>query len=204
MNLLGTTLATIAIATFGTIFCYWLVHKAQEIQTSLWVLEHIVCPMLNITILLIVVSLVYPLVNTGINSLEFWGMLSRQGRATDLLNILFFIGLLLAFLPIVSHPVFALPMQSILTIALVFNWQYADVANSLQLLPSPMTCLKIFFYMLLAWFVTRECSIQLARWLDHRFSIEGSIRLVSDPIYQVAQIPVMLIYCSFLKLQLGA
>ena len=57
--------------------------------------------------------------------------------------------------------------------------------------------------MLLAWLVTRESSIHLSRWLDHKFAIEGSIRLVSDAIYPVLQIPVMLIYCSFLKLQLG-
>ena len=98
---------------------------------------------------------------------------------------------------------FFLPIQSILTIALVFNWQYAEVVDSLQLLPSLVTFLKVFFYMLLAWLVTRESSIYLSRRLDHRFAIEGSIRLVSDAIYLVLQIPVMLIYCSFLKLQLG-
>lgn len=203
MNLLWTILATIAIAAFGTGFCYWLIHKAQEVHSSLWILEHIVCPMLNILVLLVLVSLVYPLVDTGINSLEFWEMLTRQGRTTDLLNILFFVGLLLAFIPIVGHPVFFLPIQSILTIALVFNWQYAEVVDSLQLLPSLVTFLKVFFYMLLAWLVTRESSIYLSRRLDHRFAIEGSIRLVSDAIYLVLQIPVMLIYCSFLKLQLG-
>ena len=203
MSLLWTILATIAIAAFGTGFCYWLMHKTQEVQSSLWILEHIVCPMLNILVLLILVSLVYPLVDTGIDSLEFWEMLSQQGRTTDLLNILFFVGLLLAFIPIVGHPVFFLPLQSILTIALIFNWQHAEVANSLQLLPSLITFLKVFFYMLLAWLVTRESSIYLSRWLDHKFSIEGSIRLIADAIYLVLQIPVMLIYSSFLKLQLG-
>jgi len=204
VNLLWTILATIAIAAFGTGFCYWLIHKAQEVHSSLWILEHIVCPMLNILVLLVLVSLVYPLVDTGINSLEFWEMLTRQGRTTDLLNILFFVGLLLAFIPVVGHPVFFLPIQSILTIALVFNWQYAEVVDSLQLLPSLVTFLKVFFYMLLAWLVTGESSIYLSRRLDQRFAIEGSIRLVSDAIYLVLQIPVMLIYCSFLKLQLGS
>jgi hypothetical protein len=109
--------------------------------------EHIVCPILNILVLLILVSRVYPLVYPGINSLEFWEMLNQQGRTTDLLNILFFVGLLLA------------------------------------------------------WFVTRESSIYLSRRLDHKFAIEGSIRLVADAVYLVLQIPVMLIYYSFLKLQ---
>jgi hypothetical protein len=147
VNLLWTILATLAIAAFGTGFCYWLIHKAQEVQSTLWILKHIVCPMLNILVLLILVSRVYPLVYPGINSLEFWEMLNQQGRTTDLLNILFFVGLLLA------------------------------------------------------WFVTRESSIYLSRRLDHKFAIEGSIRLVADAVYLVLQIPVMLIYYSFLKLQ---
>jgi hypothetical protein len=57
--------------------------------------------------------------------------------------------------------------------------------------------------MLLAYFVTRELSIPLSRWLDRKLTIEGSVRLVSDIVYMVLQIPVMLIYCSFLKQQLG-
>ena len=61
MNLLWTILGTIAIAAFGTGFCYWLIHQAQEVHSSLCILKHIVCPMLDILLLLILVSLVYPL-----------------------------------------------------------------------------------------------------------------------------------------------
>jgi hypothetical protein len=61
VNLLWTILATLAIAAFGTGFCYWLIHKAQEVHSTLWILKHIVCPMLNILVLLILVSPVYPL-----------------------------------------------------------------------------------------------------------------------------------------------
>jgi hypothetical protein len=57
--------------------------------------------------------------------------------------------------------------------------------------------------MLLAYLVTREVSIYLSRWIDSRMDVSGSIRLVADAIYLVLQIPVILIYCGFLKLQLG-
>ena len=158
--------------------------------------------MIRILVLLFVVGLVYPAVDAQPSNLKFWQLLGQQGQFNNLLNILFFAGLLLAFLPLVSHPVFALPIQSILTIALVFSWQYAEVVDKLQLLPSLATALKIVGYMMLAYFLTREASIHLSRWLDQRIHIEGSIRLVSDAIYLVLQIPVMLIYCSFLRLQL--
>jgi hypothetical protein len=89
-----------------------------------------------------------------------------------------------------------------LTIALVFSWQYADSGLSGELFPSIATLLKIFAYMLLAYFVTRESSIPMGRWIDRRFALDGSIRLVSDAVYMVLQIPVMLIYCSYLQQQL--
>jgi len=84
----------------------------------------------------------------------------------------------------------------------VFQWQYAESIAALQLFPSTITILKIVAYMLLAYFATREASIHLSRCIDKKLVISGSIRLVSDAIYLVLQIPVMLIYCSFLKLQL--
>ena len=96
----------------------------------------------------------------------------------------------------------ALSIQNSLAIALVFHGQYATSIESLQQLPSLATLLKIVAYMLIAYFATREASIHLSRWIDKKLVISGSIRLVSEAIYVVLQIPVMLIYLSFLKLQL--
>jgi hypothetical protein len=195
---------TLAVVSAGSGLCFWLLHKAREVHSSTWIPEHVLCPVIRILVLLFVVSLVYPVNDANSIGLEFWQVLQQQGQFNKLLNILFFAGLLLAFLPLVSHPVFALPIQSVLSIALVFNWQYAAVVANLQLLPSVATTLKIVGYMLLAYLLTRESSIHLSRWLDHRFHIKGSIRLVSDAIYLVLQIPVMLIYCGFLRQQLSA
>ncbi len=203
MNLLWTILLTVISVGVGTVLCFWLIYHAREVDSSVWILEHVACPIIRIVVLLIVVAQVYPVIDVNSSSVEFWKLLSQQGLFNDLLNILFFAGLLLSFIPLVNHPVFALPIQSILTIAVVFNWQYADAGSSLQLLPSLATTLKIFAYMLLAYFVTRESSIYLSRRIDRRFALDGSIRLISDAIYLVLQIPVMLIYCSFLRLQIS-
>jgi len=45
-------------------------------------------------------------------------------------------------------------------------------------------------------------SVGAGTLLCFRLIYEGSIRLVSNAIYLVLQIPVMLIYCAFLKQQL--
>ena len=202
MNPFWIVILTFISVGTGTGLCYWLLHKAHEINASVWILEHVVCPIIRILVLLFIVSLIYPAIDAQSSSLEFWKVLGRQGQFNDLLNILFFAGLLLAFIPVVNHPVFALPIQSILTIALVFSWQYSNQLDSVQLLPDITALLKVIAYMLLAYFVTRESSLYLSRRLDHKFAIEGSIHLLSDAIYLTLQIPLMLMYCSFLKLQL--
>ena len=202
MNLLWTVVLTVISVGVGTMLCFWLIYHAREVDSPVWILEQVVCPIIRIVVLLIVVAQVYPVIDVNSNSVEFWKMLGQKGLFNDLLNILFVAGLLLSFIPLVNHPVFALPIQSMLTIAVVFNWQYADAAFAPQLLPSLATALKIFGWMLLAYFVTRESSIYLSRRIDRRLALDGSIRLVSDAIYLVLQIPVMLIYCNFLKQQL--
>ena len=202
MNLPLTIVLTIASVVTGTSLCFWLLHKAHDVKSSVWILEHIVCPIIRIIVLLSVVSMVYPSILSESGSLEFWQALIQQGQFNKLINILFFAGLAMAFLPFLSHPVVALPAQSMLTIALVFSWQYTQAGIPVQLFPALVTWLKIIGYMLLAYFVTRESSILPARWIDRRFALDGSIRLVADAFYMVLQIPVMLIYCSFLKQQL--
>ena len=203
MNLFGAMLITFASVLLGTGTCFWLLHHARDVDTTLWIFEHIVCPIIRILVLLIVVSQIYPVIEPASSSLEFWRVLGRQGQFNHLVNILFFGGLLLAFLPVVNHPVIMLPLISMFTIAVVFHWQYAGIVDSLALFPSTATLLKIFGYMALAYFVARELSTRLARWIDRRYALEGSIRLVSDALYLTLQVPVMLIYSSFLKSQLG-
>ena len=151
--------------------------------------------------MLTIVSQIYPVVD-GSTSVDFWRNLAQGGLFNDLINLLFFGGLALSFLPLVSHPVFALPLQSLLTVALVFHGQYQEAAPEVSLWPSLSTALKILAYMTFAFFATRQVATRLSRWLDQRLSVNGSVLLVSDAIYLALQIPVILIYCYSLRLQL--
>ena len=202
MNLLWVVLVTATSVSLGTWLCLWIITKAQEVNSPTWVFETILCPIIRIMVLFIIVSQVYPLIDANAARTGLWSILFEQQQFSHLINILFFAGLLLSFIPVLSHPVFALPIQSILTIALVFHWQYSGSIVSLHLFPSMATILKITIYMVLAYYVTGELSRHIARALDSRYAVSGSIRLVSDAIYLVLQIPVMLVYGSFLELQL--
>ncbi len=203
MSLFWIILVTLGSVVAGTGLCYFMVYQAREVATTRWILEHVMCPLLRILVLLIVVSMIYPAIDAQSSSADFWRVLAQPQQFRDLVNLLFVAGLALSFVPLLSHPVFALPLQSMLTIALVFHWQYIEIAASISLFPSLGTLFKVLLYMLLAYFVTREASIHLSRWIDREFSVDGSIRLVADAIYLVLQIPVMLIYIGYLRSQLA-
>ncbi len=194
----------------GISICFYLLRHCSDVGVGHWWLEHIVCPIIRILVLLVIVSLIYPVISideysSGMGSLEFWRILLMQNHINHLINVLFFGGLLLSFIPLINHPVFALPILSCLSIALVFNWQFSgQLDTALSLLPAVGDILIIVVYMAIAYFVTRDISIRLSEWLDKLLSIEGSLHLLADAIYLVLQIPVISMYCSFLRNQLPA
>jgi len=107
VNLFSVILITTSSVIVGAGLCSWLLYQAREIDSTLWLLQHILCPIVRIIVLFIVVSQIYPVFGNSSTSANFWHVLSQQGQFNDLLNILFFIGLLLAFIPLVNHPVLA-------------------------------------------------------------------------------------------------
>ncbi len=192
----------------GTSICFYLLGRFSDVEASRWWFEHIACPLIRILVLLVIVSQIYPVISIddygiGMSSLEFWGILLMQSHINHLINILFFGSLTLSFIPLINHPIFALPIQSCLAVALVFNWQFAEqIDASLSFLPAVGDILKILVYLIIAYFVTRELSIHFSEWMDRLLTIEGSIHLLSDAIYLVLQIPVIATYCLFLRDQL--
>jgi len=203
MNWFWVIVITVSSVIVGTSLCFYLLNKTREVESTQWILEHIICPIIRILVLITIVSLIYPAVSVNVDSFGFWRILFEQKNINHAINILFLASLLMAFLPIVNHPIFALPIQSCLTIALVFNWQFTTLAETaIEFVPDITTTIKIVGYTALGYFITREASVHISRWLDELLVISGSIRLVSDAIYLVLQIPVMLIYCLSLKHQL--
>lgn len=203
MNPLWIIIVTLASVVGGTSLSFWLLAQTRQIKSSRWILQHIICPIIRLLVLLIIVSQLYPAIDAGTSSLEFWRLLAQQKHFSNLLNILFFGSLLLGFLPLLNHAAFALPLQSCFSMALVFHWQYPELGR-LALLPPSSLWLLIAGYMLIAFFVARESSIRIARRLDKMLNSSDSIRLVGDAIYLLLQIPVMLFYGEYLRQLLPA
>jgi len=204
MNWFWIIVITVSSVIGGTSFCFYLLHKTREVESTQWILEHIICPIIRILVLVTIVSQIYPAVSINVDSFDFWRILFEQKNINHAINILFLASLALAFLPVVNHPIFVLPIQSCLTIALVFNWQFVTLAEAaIAFIPDLTTTAKIIIYTAVSYFITREVSIRISHWLDKLLTISGSIQLVSDAIYLVLQIPVMLIYCQSLKSQIA-
>ncbi len=203
MSLFWVVVITCFSVIASTGICFYLLRKTSDVKSTLWILEHIICPILRIFALLIIVSLIYPIISAEISSIDYWRVLLQEQNINHIINLLFFGSLLLAFIPVAGHPVIALPLQSCLSIALVFNRQFADfLEKTARFMPSTTELTKIILYLIAAYMVTTRSSILLSRWIDKKLVIVGSIRLVSDSIYLVLQIPVMLMYCAFLGKQL--
>jgi len=203
MSLFWIVIFTCLSVLASTGFCFYLLRKTSDVGPTVWILEHVICPILRILALLIIVSLIYPNLAPDTTAADYWSVLVHEQNINHAINILFFGSLLLAFIPFAGHPVFALPLQGCLSIALVFNWQYSVVLERApQFIPPITDLMKIVLYLIAAYFVTSKSSVLLSRWIDKKLVISGSIRLVSDSIYLVLQIPVMLMYCAFLGKQL--
>ena len=202
MSWFGVILITLGSALAGTSLCFYLLRKTGDIDSAAWIIQHITCPIFRTLVLIIIVGLVYPVISS--DSTSFWEVVFQKNHFNHVINVLFFGALILGFLPLVDHPVFSLPIQSCLTVALVFNWQFGYLLEqAIIFLPGIVVLAKIGFYMVAAYFLTGEISVGISRWLDQRFHISGSIHLVADAIYLVLQIPVIWLYCNYLKAQLA-
>ena len=136
MNLFWIILLTCTSTIIGTSFCFYLLRHVDEVEPAQWLLEQVICPIIRIVVLLFIASLIYPAISPETSTLDYWRVLWEQQHFNQAINILFFGSLLLAFVPVVRHPVFALPLQSSLSVALVFNWQYGPaLPNDPEFIP---------------------------------------------------------------------
>ncbi|UCH40979.1 MAG: hypothetical protein JSU67_04625, partial [Gammaproteobacteria bacterium] len=99
MNLPLVILITASSVAAGTGLCFYLLYHAHEVDSTTWILQHVLCPVIRIIVLLIVVSQIYPAIDDNLGSLDFWRILGQQNQFRDMVNILFFAGLLLSFIP---------------------------------------------------------------------------------------------------------
>ena len=127
-----------------------------------------------------------------------------DGRLTGVVNILFFVGLLLPFIPgMYKHTSIVLLTQSILCCMFIFTW----LAEHLQL-----TTINYFpeFHIILIILILAIGSSNLANWLslhfgeklDRRFHLEGCKELIGPSLSLLIQVPIIILYATSLGRQL--
>ena len=159
--------------------------------------DYFFAPLLRAVAVVLFIYLAYPTlfglsVAPSINEI----IASGNARTSNLLGIMFLIGLLLPIVPALNrHPEFVLPIQGAIAAAYVFMWltnylhiTTADIWPGFDIL-FMMVLLSYLGHRLATWF-----GHQLGHQLDAQFSTRGFNTVGQHIVELLVQIPVILIY----------
>ena len=199
----GISILLILLSTALAYACTLLHKQVLYIALAEWLMEHVYCPLLKVLLLMLMAFLLFPLIFPDIHYSELIQLFLQQRFLISMLNILFFSSLLFTFLPLLSHPAFAMPVLGCIATGLLFMHHIAMPAQiDFHWLPSAVVTGKIIFLMILTHFISRWINTNLSEYIDLRFIITGSKALIADINYLIFQIPVVLAYGQGLMLQL--
>lgn len=193
------------VLSIAIAFACTLLHK-QLLYTPAgeWMIEHIYCPLSKVLLMMLMAFLLFPLIETTTRYGQLFELFSQEDFVIDMMNILFFGGLLLSFLPLLSHSALATPILGCIASGLLFLHHVAIPAQiEFNWLPSANALSYIATLMLLTYLLNRWLSERVSEWIDQRFIVTGSKVLVSDINTLILQIPIVLAYGHSLTLQLA-
>lgn len=168
-----------------------------------WLVEHIYCPIARILILMCMTLLLFPLMAPETDYQQVVELFLKREYLTNMMNILFVTGLLIAFFPLLNHPAFAMPLLGSIATAILFH-SYISLTQQqdISYLPDLRSALKIIAIIMVIYWINRWLVEQVSTYIDHRFIVSGSRTMVMDICYMILQIPVMLAYAGSLLQQI--
>ncbi len=194
-NFIWIAIVIIFLSVALAFFCVFLHRHFLYITVAEWLTEHIYCPIGRVLLLMTMAFLLYPLIISGSDYAQLWGLFSQQPFIINMLNILFVAGLLFSFLPIVNHPAIGMPLLGCIAFGLLFKHQYASVQPiDFNWFLAPVDVLKLIALMLATYWLARWLNRVLSEWVDLKFMVSDSKNLISDINYLILQIPVVLAY----------
>ncbi len=197
------TFFIILLSTGLALFCAWLNKKLHHINLGHWLMEHVYCPLGKTVILIIIMLLLFPVIDMRLNYNQLLTQLYEHNFLSSMTNILFVSGLILSFVPVLSHPAITMPLLGCITTGLVFAHLYRIPAHiDISWIPEGETLLKIIIIIMITYFICRWLNENISLWVNQKFNVSGSSGLVSDINYLIFQIPVVLAYATTLLSQL--
>ena len=204
LKFLWITLVIILLSTALAFACAKLHQQLEGIALGDWLFDHIYCPFTKMLLLILVAFLLFPLIVPSSNYQNQLALFQQADFLINMINILFVSSLLLSFLPVLNHPALAMPLLGCLAFGIFFLHQVVlPQAADISWFPGVSATLRLLALVVGCYLLCRWLNLQISQWIDHRYLVTGSIKLVSDINYMIFQTPVVLAYGHSLNLQLS-
>ncbi|MDJ0832327.1 MAG: hypothetical protein QNJ69_02325 [Gammaproteobacteria bacterium] len=184
--------------------CAKLHQQLEGIALGDWLFDHVYCPISKVLLLILMAFLLFPLILPSSDYPGLLALFQQPDFLINMINILFVSSLLLSFLPVLSHPALAMPLLGCIAFGIFYLHQVVlPQAIDISWVPGLSASVKLIALVIGCYLLCRWLNLQISQWVDDRFLVTGSIRLVSDINYLIFQTPVVLAYGHSLNLQLG-
>lgn len=199
-------LAVYALLIAFTFPCFHRIHVILEGTVLDWPWQHIASPLLRTLLMIIFISLSYPVL-FGIYEAPAFSelLLSDNKRLTRLLNFLFLATLLFSLVPgIRERHEMVLPVQAILACSLLFSW-LAQMQGLVEIKywPGINTVIYITILAFCSYWLSIRLAHKFGELIDRRFNVSDSAGLISQSFVLFTQSPAILLYSAALGRQLG-
>ncbi len=198
-------LAVYALLIILTFPCFHKIHLILENSVLDWPWQHIASPLLRTLLMIIFISLSYPVL-FGINAappfLDL--LLGDNNRFTLLLNLLFLVTLIFSVIPgIRERHELVLPIQAIVACSILFSWLAAAMGVvEIKYWPGIDTVIYIFILAFCSYWLSIRLAHKFGEIIDQRFNVADSAALSSQALVLFAQSPAILLYSAALGRQL--
>jgi len=176
---------------------YKLLLAVSDIGPTSWIMSHIIIPAARTLALVAFILVAYPVlfgINTEVSISDL--LATGKMRFTHLVNVVFFLSLLLPVLPIFSRwPALVLPLQGIAAATMLFRWWAStQPAIDIQFWPGWSAIGAMCVLAFITHEIAKQLSHQLEKWLDTRLEIEGTGTSIYRTVVMIMQVPVILMY----------
>jgi hypothetical protein len=200
LHFVAIALIIIVLSTTVALLCAYLHRQLLQVFAGEWLHEHVYCPTTRTFILLVMTLLLFPLMNEDVDYAQVGQLFLSREYLTNMLNILLVSGLVITFVPLLNHPALAMPILGCIATAILFHHYFAQFPGTEpDWIPGIAATIKILVLISILFWLGQMLIEQLACYFDQRFFVTGSKEIVTDIVYLILQIPVMLAYAAGLQ-----
>ncbi len=181
-------------------------HARLDSASGLWLWAHIYAPMLRAATLLLFIIVAYPSLYGIADAPSVTSLLgAEQGRFGHILGILFVLTLVLPLLPVVGPvPALVLPVQGVVTAALLFRWLASSLeVNGVSYWPGATVTLGIVALSVAAYWLASHGARLIEHLGQKKLDVADLGELTRETLVLLLQAPAIVLYAMALGSQIS-